>query len=130
LQETGRKGIPLMMGKNENSRVPVLASVKVAEGIINNKRTVDTDGEVIMFGMILLFEGSELRSGISKKTGKDWSCLSIKLSDGFNTIEATDWKRNKALRLPKNSILYVKGELKRGWKTSAAINIVEIEEVK
>lgn len=130
LHKTGRRSIPLMLGTSTDSRVPVLSSIKVAESLIQNEKTLNGDGDPIMFGMILLFEASEVRSGKSKRTGKDWSCLSIKLSDGYNSIEATDWKRDKALRLPKNSIVYVKGELKRGWKTTAAINIVEIEEVK
>jgi hypothetical protein len=80
--------------------------------------------------MMLLFDGSEVRGGTSKKTGKDWSCVSVKLSDGFNTIEATDWKRNKAYRLPKNTIVYVRAELRAGWKTPVALNIVHLEEVK
>jgi hypothetical protein len=84
----------------------------------------------MIFGMMLLFDGSEVRSGKSKKTGKDWACVSVKLSDGFNSIEATDWIRKKAYYLPKNTIVYVRAELKAGWKTPVALNIVHLEEVK
>ena len=129
LHATGRKAFPLVMGK-EDREVPILGGIKTAESLFKANKIVDKTGNTISFGMILLFGGSSMRGGKSKKTGKDWSCLSVELSDGFNNIEATDWKRNKALRIPKNSIVYVRGELKAGWKTPVALNIVEIEEVK
>ena len=127
LQSTTRKAFPLVMGKGEPTHI--LGGVKIAEAMLNANLSGSKQKPMI-FGMMLLFDGSEVRGGKSKKTGKDWSCVSVKLSDGFNTIEATDWIRNKAYRLPKNSIVYVRAELRAGWKTPVALNIVHLEEVK
>jgi DNA polymerase-3 subunit alpha len=114
LRKTGRSGVPFYMGA-----VPVLANIKVAEGMI--KKSKDKE-----FGMILLYEKSEFKRGVSKK-GKQWSRVSIHLSDGYTTMECTDWDRKGALGWPKNSIVYVKGELKEGWKTPVSMVISEIE---
>lgn len=117
LRPTGRLGIPYVMGDAN-----ILASVKVAEGFL--KKGLEQE-----VGMILLFEGSDFKQGISKK-GKPYSKLDIHLSDGFSTIECTDWNRKQALNWPKNTIVYVRGKLKPGWKMPVGITISEIEKVE
>ena len=82
------------------------------------------DAEV---GMIMVFEGSNIRKGISKRTGKPYCMLNIVLSDGYSNVECADWNRKKALRYPDNSIVYIRGTLKKGWKQSVSINLKEIE---
>jgi DNA polymerase-3 subunit alpha len=118
LTETGRAGVPLFMGD-----VPVLSTIKVAEGLVKK----DFDKEV---GMILLFESSSFSKGISKKSGKPWCKVSVYLSDGFTTLECTYWDRKAALGWAKNSIVYVRGKLKPGWKTPVSLQIAEIEQVE
>lgn len=117
LKPTGRKGIPFMM-----SDIPVVGNIKVAEGMLKSGYS----GNV---GMILLFESSSTRKGISKKSGKEWKLTSVHMSDGFVSIEGTDWNRGSALKWPENSIVYVEGELREGWKTPVSINIKEIERI-
>jgi DNA polymerase-3 subunit alpha len=118
LTDTGRAGIPLLM-----SDVPVLSTIKVAEGFIKQ----GFEKEV---GMILLYESSSFTKGISKKSGRPWSKVSIYLSDGYSTIECTDWNMKHALGWDKNSIVYVRGKLKQGWKTPVNLQIEEIERVE
>ena len=121
LARTQHQAIPYKMGATY-----ILSSVKVAENMLKNpSRDVEEK-----FGMIMLFEESERRTGKSKKTGKDWSCISIRLSDGYNTLECTDWNRKQALRFPKDSIVYVRGIIKEGWKTPVSMTISEIEQVE
>jgi DNA polymerase-3 subunit alpha len=115
LRETGRAGVPFFMGD-----VPVLANIRIAEGLVKRQ----DDKEV---GMIMLYEGSEFTSGISKKSGRPWSKVAVYLSDGYNTIECVDWKGKKALGWAKNSIVYVRGQLKPGWKTPVCLDIREIQ---
>jgi len=118
LSNTGRSGIPLLMGD-----IPIISTIKVAEGLLKK----GFENEV---GMILLFESSSADKGISKKTKKPWSKLSVCLSDGYATIECTQWDRTKALGWNKNCIVYVRGRLKAGWKTSVSLQIEEIEKVE
>ena len=117
LTSTGRYGIPFMMGNR-----PVLGNLKVAEGMVKREH----EDEV---GMILLYEGCNIRKGTSK-SGKDWCLTSVKLSDGYGTIEAAKWDQDKPFRWPKNTIVYVRGKLKPGWKTPVSITINEIERVE
>jgi hypothetical protein len=118
LRATGRPGIPFFMGKT-----PIIGSIKVAEGLLNKGK------EEMEVGMILLYEKSEFKRGISKNN-REWSRVSVLLSDGYTTIECTDWKGKAALGWPKNSVVYVRGELKAGWKTPACINVVELVPVE
>lgn len=117
LTSTGRAGVPLMMGST-----PILANIKVAEGLLKN-------GVSKEIGMILLYESSEFKRGTSKK-GKPYTNVSIVLSDGYTTLECTDWNRKAALGWPKNTIVYVRGTLKTGWKTPVSMTIEEIERVE
>lgn len=118
LAETGRAAVPLQMGD-----VPVIANIKVAEGLMKK-------GHEREIGMILLFESSEFTRGISKKSGRPWSKVSVYLSDGFSTIECTDWNRKGALGWDKNTIVYVRGTLKQGWKTPVSVQLAEIERIE
>lgn len=125
LKPTGRKGVPYFMESAEEERedVYVLGSIKVAEGFLKK----GYDKEV---GMMLLFDSSNYKQGVSKKTGKTWKRVSVMLSDGYNIVEATLWDAKKAFGWPKDTIVYVRGELKSGWKTSLSFNIKEIEKVQ
>lgn len=118
LAPTGRKGIPFMIGKT-----PVISSLKIAEGLIKNEH----ENEV---AMIMLFTGSKIRKGKSKRTGNEYCFLNIDLSDGYNIAESVDWKRTKPLRLRENSIVYVRGTLKAGYKCPVSINLKEIEPIE
>lgn len=114
LRETGKEAVPLYMGDT-----PVLGNIRVAEGFVNK---LDKD-----VGLILLYEGSSFTQGTSKKSGRPWSKVAVNLSDGYASIECVDWKGKKALGWPKNSIVYVRGELKPGWKTPVCLDIHEIQ---
>jgi DNA polymerase-3 subunit alpha len=114
LKSTGREAVPFMMGT-----VPILANIKVAEGFCEK---INKD-----VGLILLYESSTFTSGISKKSGKPWSKVSVHLSDGYSSIECVNWKAKKALGWNKNTIVYVKGQLKPGWKTPVCLDIHEIQ---
>lgn len=113
LQETGRAAVPFRMGTT-----PIIANIKIAEGMANSDREV---------GMILLYEGSEYTTGKSKKSGRPWAKVAVKLSDGYSSIECVDWNGKKALGWAKNSIVYVRGQLKPGWKTAVQLNLEEIQ---
>ena len=115
LQQTGRKGIPLML-----NGIPILTNVNVAVGLLEKNYEKD-------IGMILLCEKSAVRKGISKRTGKPYCFVSTTLNDGFMDVEATDWNAKIAYKFPKNSLVYVRGEIKQGWKAPICINIKEIE---
>jgi len=118
LKSTGKPGIPFLLGS-----VPILASVRVAQGFIQQ----DSDKE---FGMILLYDSSAARNGVSKKSGKPWSLTSLKLSDGYSLAEAILWDHDKPLKWRKNSIVYVRGKLKSGWKIPVSITVAEIEKIE
>lgn len=118
LTETGRKNLPLKMGD-----VPVIATVKDAEALLKGGYSREV-------GMILLYESSEFARGISKKSGREWKKVSVFLSDGFATLECVEWDRKAALGWSKNSIVYVRGTLKAGWKTPVNLQIEEIERIE
>lgn len=119
LKETGRSSMPFTMGKDNNKTI-VISNIKVAESLLKNEFNKEV-------GMILLYESSEFNSGKSKKSGRPWSKVSVMLSDGYTTIECVDWDRKAALGWRKNSLVYVRGTLKSGWKTPVSLTINEIE---
>jgi DNA polymerase III alpha subunit len=125
LTATGRKGIPYFMKSAEgiDQDCYVLGSVKVGEGFLKKKYEKEV-------AMILLYDSSNYKSGFSKKTGKPWHRVSVMLSDGYNMVEATLWDSKKALGWSKDTIVYVRGELKEGWKTPLSFNISELEKVE
>lgn len=122
---TGSKGVPLKMISDDEDRedVYILSGVKKAEKLIEKGH----EGEV---GMVLLFQSSSTSTGISKKSGRKWNKFSVILSDGYGSIECIRWDNTKAMRLPVNSLVYVKGTLSEGWKSSVNLTIEEIQEVK
>jgi len=115
---TGRRGIPFIM-----DNTPVLTNIRVAEGLLSK----DHDKQV---SMIMLYGGSSVRKGISKKSGKPYQFLSLSLSDGYIECEAVDWKGTRPLRLKHDTVVYVKGTLRKGFKTSLSINITEIQPIE
>lgn len=114
---TGRRGVPMMY-----RRTPVLANLKVAEGLIDNKHD-DT------VGMIMLFEESTSRKGVSKKSGKPYTMVKATLSDGYSNVECVWWDRKKALGWPHNSIVFIRGQLKEGWNTPVSITVSDMERI-
>lgn len=125
LTPTGRKGIPYYMKSTmgDEHDCYVLGSVKVGEGMLKKKYEKDV-------AMILLFDSSNYKSGISKKSGRPWHRVSVMLSDGYNMVEATLWDAKKAFGWQKDTICYVRGTLKAGWKTPLSFDIEEIEKVE
>jgi DNA polymerase III alpha subunit len=115
---THRTGIPFYMGRN----LPILSGAKIAHGLASK----EYDKPV---GMILLYEGSTHKSGISKKTGREYNFVKVDLSDGGSTIECTWWDQQKALKWPKNSMVFVKGKLSEGWKGSVRLTVDEMEKL-
>ena len=125
LTPTGRKGIPYYMksASGQDNDCYVLGSVKVGEGMLKK----GYDKEV---AMILLFDSSNYKSGVSKKSGRTWHRVSVMLSDGYNMIEATIWDAKKAFGWEKDTIVYVRGTLKAGWRTPLSFDVKEIEKVE
>lgn len=117
LKTTGRKGIPLVL-----DGLPIISNAKVAEGLI-------THGHEEEVGMIMLYQSSQVKKGVSKKSGQPYAFLNIMLSDGYQEIECTDWKKTKALRYKENSLVFVRGTLKKGFRTASSINLREIENI-
>jgi DNA polymerase-3 subunit alpha len=123
LTPTGRRNIPYYMKSSEEDRPDayILADIKIAENALKrgNKDAA----------LVLLFESSNYKTGLSK-SGKAWHRVSVILSDGYNLMEATLWDARKAFKWPKDTIVYVRGELKTGWKTPVSINVDEIVRVE
>lgn len=120
LRETNSKVAPLSMGSDNETLI--LNGIKSAEIFLNK----GVDQEV---GMILLFDSSNYKSGISKK-GKPWHRVSVLLSDGFNVLEATVWDAKKAFGWQKDTLVYVRGQLKKGFRTAVSLNVEEIQKVE
>lgn len=118
LRSTGRKGIPLMMGST-----PVLNDISMAENIL--KKGYDKD-----VGMILLYTGSQYKKIKSKKSGKEYDLVEVTLSDGFATTVCSVWGADKSFRWPLNSIVFVRGKLREGFRTSVSITADEIDRIK
>jgi hypothetical protein len=119
LLPTGKKGIPFLLGQT-----PVLNGIKVAQGLLEQERNQD---EV---AFIALFNESNVISGISKRTGRPYEFVSVMLSDGFMDFEGVDFDRKKPLRFPQNSLVYIRGTIEKGWKTTVRIKIKEIEKIE
>jgi len=116
--KTNRSGIPFYLGQS----LPILSGAKIAHGLAIK----EYDKQV---GMVLLYEGSTHKSGISKKTKREYNFLKVDLSDGSTTIECTWWDQDKPLKWPKNSIVFVKGKLSEGWKGSVRLTVTEMEKI-
>jgi DNA polymerase-3 subunit alpha len=123
MRETRRRDIPLAFGSAPT--IPVISSIAVAAKLIDAQERAESNDKVKV-AMIGLFQSSTHRSGISKR-GKPWSKVDIVLSDGLSTIECAQWDQKRALRYPTNSLVYVMGYVKRGWKGSPSIEVLEVE---
>ena len=115
---THRSGIPFYMGRN----LPIISGAKIAEGLAAK----EYDKHV---GMVLLYEASSHKSGVSKKTNRKYNFITVDLSDGSTTIECTWWDQEKALKWPKNSVVFVKGKLSKGWRGSIRLTVEEMEKL-
>jgi DNA polymerase-3 subunit alpha len=116
-EKTGNVGVPLFRrGK------PVLGDLKVAAGMVANK----VDREV---GMVLLYQSSLVKKGVSKRTGKPYEFVTITLSDGYATVECVDWYNKTAKGWPKDSLVYVSGHLKEGWRNPVSIQLKSIRQL-
>lgn len=115
--ETHKNDSPLMCGN--------IAVFKNSDVV---KKLVDENYERPV-AMVLLFEGSSVKKGISKKSGKQYTLMKVELSDGMNEIEAAMWDRDKPLRFSKNSFVYVIGTLTPGWRSDVSITIKEIKQL-
>lgn len=123
LKPTGRSNIPFYMKSENNEETWILSGVKVAENFLKSELPKRV-------GMILLFQSSTYKTGFSKKTNKPWHLLSISLSDGFNIIEVSIWDVKKALGWEKDTIVYVNGELKPGFRTPVSINVLSLRDIE
>lgn len=126
MRPTKRKDIPLAFGSQP--AIPVIASTRVALKLIESQE-LSGNFEKIKVAMIGLFQSSSHRSGISKKN-KPWSKVDAIISDGLSTIECTKWDEKKSFRFPVNSLVYVMGYIKRGWRGAPSIEILDIERVQ
>jgi DNA polymerase-3 subunit alpha len=117
---TGRRSVPLRIGD-----VPILRGLDIAVGLLE-KGVVEGKE----FGFVLLYGGSEHRSGISKKNGRKWEMLKLDLSDGMMSVEGTMWDQVLPLRFTKDSLVYVRGTLQAGYKTPISITVSEIQSMK
>ena len=116
-EKTGNKGVPLFRhGK------PVLGDLQIAAGMVAN----NVDREV---GMVLLYQSSLVKKGVSKRTGKPYEFLTITLSDGYAIVECVDWYNKKALGWKSDSLVYVTGHLKEGWRNPVSIQIKNIRQL-
>lgn len=123
LKSTGGKNVPFFKGVPGKASVPVASSIKSAYNMVKN----DYDGDI---GLILLFDSSEHKKGVSKKSGKEWNMVKASLTDGFSIIESVWWDKKQALRWPKNSIIFVRGKISEGWGGKLNITVTGMERLK
>jgi DNA-directed DNA polymerase III PolC len=109
--------------KKMTEPTPIMASVPAAGRLIANNEAG------FAAGFIGFFQSSSHKSGTSKKSGREWNKVEVMVSDGQSSIECLMWDAKKALRLPVNSIVLVRGFVKKGWKGDPQITIDEIEPI-
>lgn len=119
-KSTGNTSIPYIqeIGKE---KIYVLRDIEIAENFYNK------NGDKQTIGLILMYKESRHKEIVSKKTGKKYNLVEITLTDGFREIVVTKWNATKALRASKNSIVYVEGKLKEGFKNPVALSSDKIE---
>ena len=98
----------------------LLADVSVAAKALESPSFAERD-----IFMVALFKGSSVDT---TKTGK--KLLKVKLSDGTTDFEAVNWRQFTALRFPKDSVVLIKGKIRKGWKVPVSINFSSIEQLK
>lgn len=121
LESTGNKHIPFTQKVGSRS-VPVISSLRVAEGLIEKEFQEE-------IGMVMLFNSSSIKKGISSKSGKPYCMLNVKLSDGFADAECISWTKDKPLKLKENTFVYVRGTLSKGYRNAVSITLREIEPI-
>jgi DNA polymerase III alpha subunit len=121
LQFTGNKHIPFTQTVGSKS-IPVISSLRIAEGLIAKEFTEDV-------GMVMLFTSSNVRKGVSAKTGNPYCFLNVQLSDGFADCECVFWKKDRPLKLKENTFVYVRGTLTKGYRNAVSITLKEIEPI-
>jgi len=93
---------------NQTESIPIVASVAAAARITNQNI------EGISVGFIGFFQSSSHKTGNSKKTGKEWHKVEVMISDGQTEMECVIWDAKKALRLTTNTIVCIRGFMKKG----------------
>lgn len=106
---------------SEDAPIKVARTFGTLSSFIDSKTTM---------AMVCLFEGSEARSGISKRSGREWCNVTLTLNDGAQSVQAAWWNRKKALGLPINTMCIVMGTPERDWKGRITLNITGIEVLK
>lgn len=112
-QVKGNAGVPFLSPQGNG----LLSDVHVAAKVLDNQALKDRE-----FFMVALFLGSSVET---TKTGK--RLLKVKLSDGSAEFEAVNWNQLMALRFTKNTVILVKGKIKKGWKVPISITFSSIE---
>jgi len=110
------KGIPFVSPQS----CGLLADVSVAAKALESPSFAERD-----IFMVALFKGSSVDT---TKTGK--KLLKVKLSDGTTDFEAVNWRQFTSLRFPKDSVVLIKGKIRKGWKVPVSINFSSIEQLK
>lgn len=106
---------------------PILANVQAAAQLIDAGRHEDETGNPIEVGFIGFFQSSSFKSGISKKSGREWNKVDVIVSDGLSVIECVKWDNKRAYGFTVNSIVFIRGTLRKGWKGDPQLTINEIE---
>jgi DNA polymerase III alpha subunit len=124
LEYTGKRNIPFFRGvKNSKKKLPILGSIYAAHNMVKNH----FEDEV---GLVLLFDSSSHKSGISKKSKKEYNMVKATLTDGFSALECVWWDKRQPLRYPKNSIVFVRGTLSEGWGGSLNLTVKDMERIE
>jgi hypothetical protein len=121
LLPTNKKSVPFFIS-TKNGKIPVLNGIKAVTNMVNNQYEEEV-------ALILLFDSSNIKNGISKRTGNEYSFLKIVLNDGYSIIEGVWWDKMQPLRYAKDSIVFLKGKVKEGWDNKPAITISTIERI-
>lgn len=111
---TNKKNAPLIYVDT-----PILLNSVVADILVQRQHRDPV-------AMMLLFQGSRMKKVKSKRTGKTYDLLEVSTSDGFTEVECVSWDIKKALNLPKNSVILVKGSIKEGWREKISFTATEI----
>lgn len=121
LEATGRRNVPFFK-PSKKGKLPVVGGIRAATSLLKN----NYQGDV---GLILLFESSSHRSGVSKRTGKEYTMVEAILTDGFSSLKCVWWDRKQPLRWNKNSIVFVRGVLSEGWGGMLNLTVAEMERI-
>jgi DNA polymerase III alpha subunit len=123
LEYSGGRHIPFFKGVPGADKIPVASSIKAAQNMVKNQY----EGEI---GLVLLFDSSEHKKGISKKSGREWHHVKAYLTDGYSIAESVWWDKKQPLRWPKNSIVFVRGILSEGWGGKLNISVKGMERIE